>query len=357
MSRERELLRELVARYSPTGEEAAVASYLVQRFQDAGLEACCDKAGNFVGRVGDGPVEVALVGHIDTVPGEIAVEERDARLYGRGAVDAKGPMAAFASAALRLSGEGGPAGPPLRNVRLLVVGAVGEEGGSPGARYLVGRHSPEYLVIGEPSGWDSVVLGYKGSLRLSYELVRTSRHSAGPDESAPEVALAYWLRLKHWCGAQNEGKRVFDQISPSLRAINTQSDGFHDRVTMDIGVRLPLGVVPAELEAQLREWAGEARLEVWFGDPAVRGEKNTPLVRAFLSGLRDAGAQPRFKVKTGTSDMNVLGPVWNCPVLAYGPGDSTLDHTPEEHIILEEYDRAVDILEGALRHLDESVKR
>jgi len=105
------------------------------------------------------------------------------------------------------------------------------------------------------------------------------------------------------------------------------------------------------LETRLRERAGEARLEVWFGEPAVRGEKNTPLVRAFLSALREEGAQPRFKVKTGTSDMNIVAPLWRCPVLAYGPGDSTLDHTPEEHIELAEYDRAIRVLAGALQAL------
>jgi LysW-gamma-L-lysine carboxypeptidase len=359
MTGERQLLRDLLELYSPTGREGAVAAYLVERFRDAGLEAGCDEAGNFVGVAGEGPVEVALLGHIDTVPGEIPVVERDGRLWGRGAVDAKGPMAAFACAALRLAGRGGPETRPyrLRNLKLLVMGAVGEEGGSAGARHLAGRHRPHHLVIGEPSGWDSLVLGYKGSLRLSYELRRAARHSAGPDEAAPEVALAFWQQVKLACDEHNAGKRVFDQLSPSLRAINTGSDGLEDRVTMDIGVRLPLGSDPVQLEGKLREWAGEAALQVWFGDPAVKGEKNTPLVRSFLAALREAGAQPRFKVKTGTSDMNVVAPVWNCPMLAYGPGDSSLDHTPEEHISLDEYDRAVDVLEKALMQLDEAVGR
>jgi LysW-gamma-L-lysine carboxypeptidase len=48
--------------------------------------------------------------------------------------------------------------------------------------------------------------------------------------------------------------------------------------------------------------------------------------------------------------MNVLGPVWKCPVLAYGPGDSTLDHTPQEHIELAEFERAIDVLSKALVH-------
>jgi LysW-gamma-L-lysine carboxypeptidase len=54
-------------------------------------------------------------------------------------------------------------------------------------------------------------------------------------------------------------------------------------------------------------------------------------------------------MKSGTSDMNLAAPVWNCPTVAYGPGDSSLDHTPHEHILISEYQRAVKILADVLR--------
>ena len=74
-------------------------------------------------------------------------------------------------------------------------------------------------------------------------------------------------------------------------------------------------------------------------------------MRSFLAAIRaqnDPDAKPSFVVKTGTSDMNVVAPAWRCPILAYGPGDSRLDHTPDEHVALEEYWRAVLVLERAL---------
>jgi LysW-gamma-L-lysine carboxypeptidase len=46
--------------------------------------------------------------------------------------------------------------------------------------------------------------------------------------------------------------------------------------------------------------------------------------------------------------MTVVGPVWQCPILAYGPGDASLDHTPEERIVLAEYLRAIDVLTEVL---------
>ncbi len=75
------------------------------------------------------------------------------------------------------------------------------------------------------------------------------------------------------------------------------------------------------------------------------------MVRAFLASIRAEGGKPGFVYKTGTADLNVVGPVWNCPALVYGPGDSALDHTPEEHIELREYARTVRVLASALESL------
>ncbi len=50
--------------------------------------------------------------------------------------------------------------------------------------------------------------------------------------------------------------------------------------------------------------------------------------------------------------MNVVGVTWTCPIIAYGPGDSSLDHTPDEHIALDEYARAVATLRHLIEHLE-----
>jgi LysW-gamma-L-lysine carboxypeptidase len=83
-------------------------------------------------------------------------------------------------------------------------------------------------------------------------------------------------------------------------------------------------------------------------DPAVRCPKNTPVVRALLRAIRDRGGEPTFKLKTGTSDMNVVCPAWGVAGVAYGPGDSHLDHTPREHVVVDEYLKAIDVLEQSL---------
>ncbi len=89
--------------------------------------------------------------------------------------------------------------------------------------------------------------------------------------------------------------------------------------------------------------------ELWGSivPPFKAGRKNR-LVAAFIRAIRQAGLTPSFKLKTGTSDMNVVGPVWRCPIVAYGPGDSTLDHTPEERVDLDDYLLAVRVLTHVL---------
>jgi LysW-gamma-L-lysine carboxypeptidase len=70
-----------------------------------------------------------------------------------------------------------------------------------------------------------------------------------------------------------------------------------------------------------------------------------------LKAIRAGAGRPRFKLKTGTSDMNIVGPVWQCPIIAYGPGDSSLDHTPDEHVKIPEFLRSIDILTSAIQTL------
>ena len=104
----------------------------------------------------------------------------------------------------------------------------------------------------------------------------------------------------------------------------------------------------------LTDIADDATVEPFgFAVPAWACEKNTALVRAFLSGIRSQEGQPRFVYKTGTADLNIVAPVWICPAVVYGPGDSGLDHTPNEHISLDDYSRSVRVLSTALKRLTE----
>jgi LysW-gamma-L-lysine carboxypeptidase len=337
------LLENLLNIYSPSGQEAEAVRFLVEQMRALGFEAFVDEAGNAVGAYGEGPQTVMLLGHIDTVPGFIPVTRIGDQLWGRGAVDAKGPLACFVAAASRAREK-------MAGRRVVVIGAVEEEGNSRGAHYIKNQYHPSYTLIGEPNGWDQIALGYKGSAWYEYRVQRAVAHtSAQMQESACEAAVQFWNRLTAWASARNAGQsRTFDQFSPTLRRLASESDGFTESASLKFNVRLPLEMTVTACDKALHTLLNEAQLTLLDGVPAYRSEKNTPLVRALLKAIRQAGGTPGFKVKNGTSDMNVVGPVWNTPIVAYGPGDSALDHTPDEHIALPEYEQAIAVLAEAL---------
>jgi LysW-gamma-L-lysine carboxypeptidase len=321
----------LLGRYSPTGSEAPAVAWLVEHMRGLGFTpAEADAAGNAVAVMGTGPRQIVLLGHIDTVRGEIPLRVESGRLYGRGAVDAKGPLAAFVEAVAAVG--------PQPGWQMVVIGAVDEEGDSAGARHAAGQYAPEFAIIGEPSRWDTVTLGYKGSARAEVWARQAQAHSAGPGDSACEAAVGVWNSVQAWAASFNVGReRVFDQISPRLLSMDSGGDGFADWARLVVGARLPVGYAPDDWYGQLTALAGEAQVvPQGYAVPAYRAEKNSAPVRAFLAAIRAEGGRPGFVTKTGTADLNIVAPAWGCPAVAYGPGDSHLDHTSDEHIELAE---------------------
>ena len=341
-----ETLIGLVKQYSPSGQEKPAVDWLVARMAALGFtQAFRDEAGNAVGVMGSGPRQVVLLGHIDTVPGEIPIRVENDTLHGRGAVDAKGPLACFTDA---VAGVG-----EVDGWQFVVIGAVEEERDSDGAQYVASVYHPQFTIIGEPNRWERVALGYKGSAWVNIRVSRTLAHTAARQESACEAAVTVWQTLHSWAETFNTGRvRAFEQLLLTLRGMESGGDGFDEWARLRIGARLPLDLPPSEWYACVDELtAGEQVERIGFPLPAFQCEKNTPLVRAFLTAIRAAGGAPSFVYKTGTADLNVVAPAWGCPALVYGPGDSALDHTPDENISLEEYGKAVIVLKAALNSL------
>jgi len=330
---------------SLSGRERELSEWLVGEMASLGFTATRDPVGNAIGVAGppDAARTILLLGHMDTVPGQIPIRREDGRLYGRGAVDAKGSLAAMtlaaAAAAVRLDA-----------VRLVVVGAVEEEAHGRGAQYL--RETmppPDAVVIGEPSGWEGITLGYKGSLAVHHRWQSPVSHGASDHRTPAERAVDFWDHVRSRAAELNVGRSgAFHTVTASLREIHTFSDGIRAWSEMEVVLRLPPGLPAAAVRDALAARHPDERVTFPYAEPAFRAEKNSPLVRAFLRAIRASSGKPRFKLKTGTSDMNVVGPAWGCPIVAYGPGDSNLDHTPDEHVEIAEYLRAIDVLVGVL---------
>ncbi len=344
------LLTRAVACPSPSGGEERVGRLLVGAMAGAGARAALDEAGNAVGTWGEGPLQVTFLGHMDTVPGHVPVRVEEGRLYGRGSVDAKGSLCAAVAAASRLGKD------VLSRVTLRVVGAVEEEtASSRGARHAVATlPPPDLVIVGEPSGWDRYTLGYKGRLSLRLCARRGAAHSAREDASAAERLMEAYGSLRGWVEEDNAGAQgAFARLQVTLRDVNTAGDGLVESCCGEVALRVPLRWSGAALAERLRGMdLGEGvSLTVLSIEEPYKGDNTSDLARAFRVAIRGRGGSPRSTSKTGTSDMNVVAPSWRVPMLAYGPGDAALDHTPHEHLELDEYLRSIDVLVAALTEL------
>ena len=328
-SEARELLTDVVSIPSPSGEEAEAAARLVEFFEGHDREVWVDDVGNVRAPADDA---VLLTSHVDTVPGDIPVRVEDGELWGRGSVDAKGPLCSMAVAAV----EAG----------VSFVGVVGEERDSRGARHLVAeREEPDAVVNGEPSGWDGVTLGYRGMLSGTYVATSESGHSSRPENNAIQDAMDWWRRVEDAVAA-DEWEPVFERVTAKPVAISggTSEDGLSVEATMEVQFRVP----PSMTTGGMREVA-DGELDVgtvrWKDaiPPTMQSPRTAP-ARAFRAAIRELGGDPRQLRKTGTSDMNIYADAWDRPMVTYGPGDSSLDHTPTERLELAEFDRAVDVL-------------
>ncbi len=343
----RKLLYDMVSIPSPSGEEEGAAERLVDFFEANGREAWIDEVGNVRAPADD---TVLLTSHVDTVPGDIPVEVKPAAeddavgepgepvLWGRGTVDATGPLVAMAVAAVRTG--------------VSFVGVAGEETSSRGARFLVeDRDAPEAVVNGEPSGWDGITLGYRGFLAGTYVNTSESGHSSRPEPNAIQHAIDWWHDVEETFDPDDPDTPVFEQVTAKPVGIDggLTDDGLAVEATMEVQLRVPPDRTVDEVhelaEAQLTTGSVHWKEPI----PPVMESPRTGLARAFRVAIRNAGGDVRLIRKTGTSDMNLFAAAWNCPMVTYGPGDSDLDHAPDERLPLSDLDRATTVLADVCR--------
>lgn len=354
------LLEELVRVPSPTGATAEASLALMRWGQSQGLHAGLTPTGAPWISTAENPFaadlprpHILLYGHLDTVPGEIPVRIESTNegdvLWGRGTVDAKGPLATFAAVVAALA-DGYDAG------TLTVIGANDEEGDSDTAFWTIGAmegHPPDLVVIGEPSGALACTLGYKGRILLDVSITRDVVHGGYPEPSAPDRLVAALQRFREAIGDErplDEAREgLFGRTSSKIRSFAIDSDGLSDTARARIDVRIPPGTEPEDIADLLRDDPVAPKVHVADALLAYVAPRNTPLVRAFCNAIRAEGERPTLLRKTGTSDLNILARAWpDAQFATYGPGDAHLDHTPEERIRLDEVRQGVRVLRRVL---------
>ncbi len=361
-----DLLTRMIKIYSPSGKEEEISLFLADEMKKIGFRVHRDEVGNVIGEIGEGSPIVLLCGHMDTVEGEIPVRVEDGQLYGRGAVDAKGPLAAMIAAASNFVDGKFPG-------KILVVGVVDEEKGGTGIQHFVEEGiQPDYAIFGEPSGLEKVVFGYKGILTVRVTVETPSGHSAAPwlFDNAIEKAMEFWKQIRKLHLREEKLKSRFYSITSCLTGIkggNTSASFIPSNCEILVQLRIPPQLTPEqvfdEVERKIDRYKATkpkvtVTVEMVDVAKAFEADRRSVIVRALAWGIRKTTLNyASFSRKTGTGDMNVLGNALKIPVVTYGPGDSRLDHTPNEHVDIQEYLDSIEVLRKTLTKLPELVKK
>ena len=355
------LLTNLLGIYSPSGKEEDIGNFLAEEMTKLGLQVGKDNVGNVIGVVGEGSPVILLCGHMDTVAGHVPLRVEENKIYARGAVDAKGPLAAMVMAAA-LVGKN-----PCFKGKVLVLSVVEEEATSRGVRELIKEGiEADYAIFGEPSGVDNITIGYKGQIQLRVTCKTQTGHSSTPwlYENALEKAYELWTHIQK-SFPQKPEETPFNSITACLTKI---SGGQANSVIpfeseMYIDIRIP----PQFTSKQVLEKTQSIIENYKTANPKVKVratledsvepfevDKSSPLVHALSSSIRKVLTKPATLLrKTGTGDMNILGKAMVLPIVTYGPGDSHLDHTLDEHIVISEYLASIEIFKETILKLAE----
>lgn len=329
-----ELTRALVDIESITNNEKEVGDFLFHHLSELALR----HPGGVVERL---PVEenrfnllaswgrpvVTLSTHIDTVPPFFPSREDDDCIWGRGACDTKGIIAAMIASVDGLLGSG------IRNIGLLFV--VGEERNSVGA-YTAAKvdRGSRFIINGEPTE-NKLALGSKGALRFEILAAGRMAHSAYPELGVSAI------------------EKLLDALS-AISKIELPVDPVLGRSTLNIGTiaggRAP-NVIPDAAKAEI------------FIRLVDQGDTTAAAVMAAVSGKAEAVEVLRIPalrlraldgfdttVVSYTTDIPAFGGKWGEPFLL-GPGTIHVAHTTEERVPKKQLLEAVDIYGRMVRQL------
>jgi acetylornithine deacetylase len=287
-------------------------------------------------------------GHVDTV-GVAGMDApfrpalRDGRIYGRGAQDMKGGLAAMLGAA-RVLAEGGG----LSRGALIVAAVVDEEHASVGAEALVARWRADAAVVTEPTDLD-VAIAHKGFEWVEIETRGRAAHGSRPADGRDAILrMGRVLSRLEAIDRQLQAQRGHPLLgSPSLHASviagGTEWSSYPDRCVLEMERR----TVPGEpADAGLQEaravldrlrredWEFEASARQMFGRGAYEIDPASPLPAALMGAATSVGCTPRRVGMTFWSDAAILGAA-GIPSVLFGPGGEGL-HSPGEYVRVED---------------------
>lgn len=339
---------------NPPGNEAECAAFVADELTAIGCTVELDEyepgRANVLGRIKNGPGPVfAFNTHMDVVPvgtgwsgPPIELRAEGGRLVGRGACDAKGPLAAMIEAMALLAADRG-----RWSGTLLGAFVADEEVASRGARHLAaGRLHIDYVVVGEPSG-NVPIVAHKGSLRPVVLVSGRTAHSGTPDLGLNAIFQAGRLLPRLQAYHRGLADRAHPLVGPPSLTVTRAAAGLADNIVPDAcELLLDRRLVPgeteaaaiAEIEALLAAAANEdgidariLRLKPTTGGPAETLPDHPIVAAALAAGRRHGIADPQPIGFQGACDFVHFREI-GAQGVVLGPGDLAVAHKPGEFV-------------------------
>jgi succinyl-diaminopimelate desuccinylase len=373
-------LQALIRCPSVTPAEAGVLSCLEDLLKPAGF--VCHRltfsdpgsadVENLFARYGTGRPHFCFAGHVDVVPAgdaalwshpPFAAEIADRFIYGRGACDMKGSVAAFASAALDYLGQHHDL---PGSVSLLIT--CDEEGpainGTAKVLRWLAEHDqlPDDCLVGEPTSTDrlgdAIKVGRRGSLHFEVTARGAQGHTAYPhlaDNPIPKLAR---LIDRIASARLDAGTEHFDPTTVSVTTFDVGNQA-GNVIPAAARARFNIRFNPLHTAESLKQWveqqchavSAELGGSFAFTTSAVRDcflTKPGPLVETVAAAIeRETGSRPRLSTSGGTSDARFIKDY--CPVVEFGPTNATI-HQTDERIALSELEALTRIYRRTLEN-------
>ena len=354
------ILQDLIRCRSVTPAEGGALTYLESLLSSDGFvchrlifrQEGTPDVENIFARIGSGAPHLCFAGHTDVVPEGIveswthqpfAAEIADGFVYGRGATDMKGSVAAFAAAALDFVRQS----PKFKgSISFLITGD--EEGPAINGTVKVLQwmqehgHIPDHCIVGEPSCvdalGDTIKIGRRGSLSFTVTVEGRQGHAAYPhkaDNPIPKLARF----IDRIAAAKLDGGNA--HFDPSTLAVtsfdvgNPAGNVIPSRATAKFNIRFSTEHSFASLRAWVDEEVNRVRAEMggtWHVSATEGADAFITEPGAFVGLVQDAveqetGVLPKLSTSGGTSDARFVKDY--CPVLEFGPTNATIHQTDE----------------------------
>jgi acetylornithine deacetylase/succinyl-diaminopimelate desuccinylase family protein len=360
------LLCELVAIPSHGGEEQAVIRYLVDRFDRQGIPCRMSEMEgvpiNVIAEIGAGPRVLVLNSHHDTVPpGDPALwftdpltpVVKDGKVYGRGAEDAKGCLAAMIVAFETLAARR-----EALPVRVVLMAVGGEERGGLGTKVEAARGlRADAAIIGESTGLVPLI-AHKGVLRLEVEVTGKAAHASDPEAGVNAIVAMARIVLALEGLAAEIRRRAEAYTGKASLVVSTIGGGVAlNVVPARCVISIDRRVLPTETEADANREIVEtatralpagagARVEVRkvrFVPPSITDASSPIVAAAEEAATAVLGRSVRAAGFTATCDMTYLVNDAKIPTIILGPDSIELAHQANECISIEQMALAVEV--------------